>query len=102
MDAIDTSPADDDRRGPDAVIHREILRIALLMVIAVIGFLVTRAVAENNRAVTARDAEAWYARGQRLMAAGRTDEAVGSLRRAVVRNRYEPKYVFALAQALEQ
>jgi Flp pilus assembly protein TadD len=72
------------------------------MLIAVVAFFVTRAVATNNREMTFRDAEAWYERGQRLMSAGRLDEAISSLRRASVRNRYERKYALTLAKALER
>jgi tetratricopeptide (TPR) repeat protein len=89
-------------RGADALIHREILQIGALMVIAVIGFFLTRAGAANSRDVTLRDAEAWYERGQGLMAAGQVDEAITSLRRASVRNRYERKYALALARALSR
>lgn len=86
--------------GPDALIHREILQITVLILVAIAGFFVTRAVAANNRDMTFRDAEAWYARGQQLMNAGRVEDAIASLRRASVRNRYERKYALALARAL--
>ena len=102
---MSTSNADrgaDARHGPDAFIHREILQIGVLMLIAIVAFFVTRAVAANNRETTLRDAEAWYQRGQRLMSAGRLEEAISSLRRASVRNRYERKYALALANALER
>jgi tetratricopeptide (TPR) repeat protein len=89
-------------RGSDALIHHEILQIGVLMLIAIVSFLVTRAVAANNREQTFRDAEAWYARGQQLMAEGRVGDAITSLRRAAVRNRYERKYALALARALSQ
>ena len=93
---------DNDRRVPDAFIHREIPQIGVLIAIAIVAFLVTRAVAANNREMTFRDAEAWYERGQRLMSAGRLEDAISSLRRASVRNRYERKYALALANALER
>jgi Flp pilus assembly protein TadD len=98
----EASRDDDDTRGADALIHREVLQIGVLMLIAVVSFFVTRAVAANNREQTFRDAEAWYARGQQLMAEGRIEDAVASLRRASVRNRYERKYALALARALSQ
>src|SRR5262245_45812883 len=98
----DASRDDDDGRGADALIHREVLQIGVLMLIAVVSFFVTRAVAANNREQTFRDAEAWYARGHQLMAEGRIEDAVASLRRASVRNRYERKYALALARALSQ
>jgi len=85
-----------------SVVHRENVQIAVLIVIAIAGFFVTRAVAASNRAATLRDAEAWYDQGQRLMDAGRVEEATASFRRASARNRYEPKYPLALAKALER
>jgi tetratricopeptide (TPR) repeat protein len=91
-----------DHPGRDAVVHREIFQLAVLIAIAVVGFFVTRAVAENNRQVTIRDAEALYERGQRLIAAGRVGEAIAPLRRASVRDRDERKYALALAKALER
>jgi tetratricopeptide (TPR) repeat protein len=93
-------PAADEDIAADRAIHREILQIGLLVSISVLGFFVTRAVAINNRDVTYRNAEAWYQRGQEQMAAGRLPEAIESLRRAAVRNRYDRRYVLALAQAL--
>jgi Flp pilus assembly protein TadD len=102
MDTSDTNSADNDHGVRDALIHREILQIGVLILIAVVGFFLTRAVAANNRDMTHRDAEAWYQRGQELMGAGRVEEAVSSLRRATVRNRHERRYALALAQALQE
>jgi tetratricopeptide (TPR) repeat protein len=96
----DASRGADDDPGADALIHREILQIGVLMLIAVVSFFVTRAVAANNRDQTFRDAETWYQQGQRLLSAGRVDDGITSLRRASVRNRYERKYALALAKAL--
>ncbi len=84
----------------ETLIHREILQIAALMLVAIVGFFLTRAVAASNRDMTFRDAEAWFDRGQQQMMAGRLDDAIESLRRAAVRNRYERRYALALAQAL--
>jgi Flp pilus assembly protein TadD len=102
VETNDSSRDADDGRGPDALIHRDILQIGVLMLVAVVGFFLTRAVAANNREQTFRDAEAWYEQGQQLMAAGRVEDAIASLRRASVRNRYERKYALALAKALSQ
>src|SRR5690349_4578909 len=101
LESKDTGRAPGDDRS-DALIHREILQIGVLMLIAVVSFFVTRAVAANNREQTFRDAEAWYGHGQQLLAAGRVEEAIASLRRASVRNRYERKYALALARALSE
>jgi tetratricopeptide (TPR) repeat protein len=98
----DVSREDNDRRGTEALIHREILQIGVLMLIAVVGFFVTRAVAANNREQTSRDAESWYARGQQLLAEGRVEDAIASLRRASARNRSERKYELTLAGALSR
>ena len=76
------------------------LQLAALVVVAIAAFFVTRAIAANSRDMTLRDAEAWYDRGEQLIAAGRLDDAVESLRRASVRNRYERRYALALARAL--
>lgn len=100
MDTSDTKRVGDDHRGRDRLVHREILQIGALVLIAVAGFFVTRAVAANNRDVTLRDAEAWYEHGQQLMSTGQVDEAVASLRRAAARNRDDRKYTLALAKAL--
>jgi len=97
-----TRPVDGGRPGRASLIHREILQIAVLMLVAVAAFFITRAVAANNREMTVRDAEAWYARGQQLISAGRVEDAIASFRRASVRDRFERKYTLALATALER
>ena len=102
MGTSNSNRADDAHRDQDAFVHREIVQIGVLMLIAAVAFCATRAVAANSRETTFRDAETWYERGQRLMSAGRLDEAISSLRRASVRNRYERKYALTLAKALER
>jgi tetratricopeptide (TPR) repeat protein len=47
-----------------------------------------------------RDAAEWYRRGRAAIAAGKLDDAIEALRRAVVRNRTDKTYVLALARAL--
>jgi tetratricopeptide (TPR) repeat protein len=101
MDTNETIRVGVSYRGRDDLIHREILQIGVLILIAVVGFFITRAVAADNRDVSFRDAEAWYEHGQQLMSVGRVEEAIASLRRASVRNRSERKYVLALASAFE-
>jgi Flp pilus assembly protein TadD len=86
----------------DKAIHREMLQLGMLVVIAILGFFFTRSVASSNRATTFRDAEAWFERGEQLLAAGRMDEAIESLRRASVRNRFDRRYALGLAHALAQ
>ena len=95
-------PADDS--GSDvqrsALIHREMLQLGVLILVAVAAFFVTRAVAASNRDMSLRDAAEWYRRGQQQIDAGAFDDAVDSFRRATVRNRTDKRYVLALARAL--
>jgi tetratricopeptide (TPR) repeat protein len=90
----------DDADRTAAFIHRELLQLVALFVVAIATFFVTRALAANNRAMSLRDGKEWYQRGQRAAAAGRLDEAVDALRRAAVRDRTDKNYVLALARAL--
>jgi tetratricopeptide (TPR) repeat protein len=82
-----------------SLIHREILLLVALIVMAVAAFFLTRAVAASNRRISLQDGAEWYRRGQQQLAAGRVDDAIGSFRRATVRNRDEKRYVLALAHA---
>ena len=90
----------DDARNRSRLIHREILQLAGLIVVAIAAFFLTRAVAASNRQMTLDDAEEWYRRGQQEIARGAVDDGVDAFRRATVRNRQERRYVLALAQAL--
>ena len=92
--------AADDVRERSALIHREILQVGVLLIVAVAAFFVTRAVAASNRDMSLRDAAEWYRRGQQQIEAGELDDAIDSFRRATVRDRDEKRYVLALAQAL--
>lgn len=83
-----------------ALVHREVIQLVLLIVVAVAAFWVTRAVAASNRGMSLSDAAAWFERGQREMSAGHLDLAVDALRRATVRNRTDRRYLLALAHAL--
>lgn len=82
-----------------AFIHREIFQIGALVLAAIAAFLLTRAVAANNRGMSLRDAAEWYRRGQEAIEAGRVDDAIDALRRATVRDRNDKRYVFTLAHA---
>jgi tetratricopeptide (TPR) repeat protein len=93
-----TFASDSEERS--ALIHRETFQLSALVALAVAAFLVTRAVAANNRDMSLRDAAEWFRRGQEAMQSGRVDDAIDSLRRATVRNRNEKSYVLALAHAL--
>jgi tetratricopeptide (TPR) repeat protein len=78
-----------------------VLLVALVFV-AVAAFFATRAVAMNNRELSARNAEEWYHQGTRLVSEGRLDEAIDAFRRATVHNRTNRAYQMALAQALRK
>jgi tetratricopeptide (TPR) repeat protein len=83
-----------------ALIHREIVQLGVLILVALGAFLLTRAIAASNHEMSLRDAAEWYRRGQQAMAAGRLDDAIDSLRRATMRDRSDTRYVLVLAQAL--
>ena len=82
------------------LIHRDILRLGALVIVAVAAFVGTRAVALNNRQMSARDAAEWYARGERQLASGAVQPAIVSLRRATAKQRGNTRYVLELARAL--
>ena len=95
-----TDPAATRNDARARLIHREIVQLLQLGVLAVAAFFVTRALAESNRDTTRRNGAEWYERGTQLLAGGEAERAVTAFRRAVVTNRQEPKYVLALAGAL--
>ncbi|MCU1383473.1 MAG: Chloride channel protein [Acidobacteria bacterium] len=97
---VDTGGSSGDIDPRAAVIHREILQLVALIVLAIAAFLVTRALAVSNREMSRRDAAEWFRRSQQALESGRTDEAIESLRRATVRDRANRRYTFALAVAL--
>jgi tetratricopeptide (TPR) repeat protein len=98
--AVSSQPPSADAAERAAVVHRETIQLGLLVVIAIGLFLLTRAVAASNRALTVSNAAQWYARGEELLRTGHIDEAIAAFRRATVRNRDDRTYVLALARAL--
>jgi tetratricopeptide (TPR) repeat protein len=76
------------------------LQLIVLSALVIATFFGTRALAATNRALTRRDAAAWYRRGQNELAAGSIAAAIEAFRRASVRNRSERQYTLALAHAL--
>ena len=91
-----------DREGLFTFVHREIVALIVLGVVAIVGFMFTRAAAEGNRALRLRDAAVWYGAGEDHLAAGRTDLAIRALRRATAINRDDRRYRLALAGALAE
>jgi tetratricopeptide (TPR) repeat protein len=91
-------PAGDQR--PAGLIHREIILLAFLIGIAVVGFFATRAIAAGNQRMRLRDAQAWYDLGRRDLGAGHTGDGVAKLRRAVSKSPQDRRYLLTLAAAL--
>jgi tetratricopeptide (TPR) repeat protein len=90
--------------GPvtERLIHRQLVRLTLLVLTLIASFFATRAVAENTRAVRRRDAVTWYREGEAVLSRGQPAEAVDRLRRAVTRDPRRVAYSLALANALTQ
>ena len=91
-------PSDAEDRA--SLIHREILQLGVLIVVAVAAFLVTRAVAESNRDTSLRDAAEWYRRGQQQIEAGRLTTPSTRFVARPCRDRNDKRYALALAHAL--
>ena len=91
-----------DREVAFRFVHREIVALVVLGVVTVLGFVLTRAAAERNRALRLRDAAVWYGAGEDHLVAGRTDLAIRALRRATAINRDDRPYRIALAGALAE
>jgi thioredoxin-like negative regulator of GroEL len=92
-------------QGPEAaeraaLIHREVTRLGVLILVAVAAFFLTRAIAANNRDLNLRHAAEWYGRGQASMQAGDLGGAIDAFRHATVRSRNNTTYQLALARAL--
>jgi tetratricopeptide (TPR) repeat protein len=82
------------------LIHREVVQLILLVLIAIGAFILTRSVAAASRDLNRRDAAAWFVDGERQLGEGRLADAVASLRRATVKDRSDQRYVLALARTL--
>src|SRR6185295_12864641 len=101
MSGVQTSPRRDGGvEERSAFIHQEIVKLSLLVVLAIVAFFVTRAIAENNRTTMRRDAAEWYGRGQRALSSGDAASAVDAFRRASVMKRGDRQYELALARSL--
>ena len=81
-------------------LRREIFQIAALIIVALVAFFATRAVAAHSRRTSIADAAEWYA-AERELAAGNSGAAVDAFQRATSKNRGERAYRLALAHALE-
>lgn len=83
------------------MVHRETVRLVVLTGVAGLVFLGTRALAERARQLELEDASRWHALGQQLLTTSPGDAAT-AFRRAVLKHRGEPRYVLALADALDR
>jgi tetratricopeptide (TPR) repeat protein len=81
-------------------VQREIVLLAVLVVVALGVFQITRYAANREKRATILDAAAWYEIGLRELHNGRVDDAVSSLRHAATRDRDNRVYRTALARAL--
>ncbi len=78
----------------------ELPKLALLAAVAVAAFVATGSVATHQQAQDMTDAQVLTARGERALRAGRVDDAVADLRRAVAKDRDTPATALTLARAL--
>jgi tetratricopeptide (TPR) repeat protein len=91
---------DPDRYWPLGLVQREVVLVVVLAAAAVVLFGATRSLAEWTEATAAETAATWFERGQALVEAGKLDEGIVALRRAVARERLDADYVLALVRAL--
>jgi tetratricopeptide (TPR) repeat protein len=81
-------------------VRREIVALIVLSLVTAVGFALTRSAASAVHALRLRDAAAWYTAGERQLARGQSDAAVGTLRRAAAIDHDNRRYQLALATAL--
>jgi len=98
-------PADDTSSQPPRfstlpLFQREVALVLVLCVVSAGLFAATRSMATWQRANQVRDAARWYQRGTRALDAGRLEDGIANLRRAVGGDRGNPIYALALARAL--
>jgi tetratricopeptide (TPR) repeat protein len=74
--------------------------LGILGAVAAALFLVTRAIAEANRAMRVREAAVWFEQGRRHLVAGRASDAIAALRRATAIDPDQRSYRLVLADAL--
>lgn len=92
----------DVRSAFDRIIRREARIFAALCAIALAGFIGTRSLAAHNRRTAQADAARWNAVGASDLAQGRAADAVEAFRKAVLIDRDNRPYRFALADALRR
>jgi tetratricopeptide (TPR) repeat protein len=83
------------------LIRREIILLILLLALAVIAYLGTRALANSNRSLKEKIAATWFREGQRELRQGRANDAVAAFRKAAVNDYTSRVYLLSLATALQ-
>ena len=83
-------------------VHREIIVLIILCGAAIVGFLVTKAVASAAHDQRLSDAATWHARGEAALAEGRLDDALTALGRARALDRDRDVHHLSFASALAQ
>lgn len=82
------------------LVQREVALFAILCVIAVGLFFLTRSLAGWSRQITRNNAAMWYDRGQAAVRDGNVPAALAAFRRAVSEDRNVVSYQLALARTL--
>jgi len=82
------------------IVQRELGLVILLSAITIPLFVFTRSMAAHNRARSIEIANIWYQRGQHLLRAGNTQQAIDSFRNATTNDHDNSNYTLALSTAL--
>jgi tetratricopeptide (TPR) repeat protein len=82
------------------IVHRDVLLLVLVSLLATGIFLFTRAMAAKERELDARVAAYWFRAGEGQLRNRELEKAVESFRKATSRDRDNQGYVLALANAL--
>lgn len=96
----DNDPGQADAPPLLRFVHREMVLVSTLIVVAAVGFVATKAAADGVETLRLRDAAAWHARGVEALQGGRTAEAIAALRRAATLAPLDDRFQLALAQSL--
>jgi tetratricopeptide (TPR) repeat protein len=89
------------KHEPFRIVHRDLVLLLMLSLVAVGGFLFTRFIAAQDKRAEDRVGEIWYQQGEELVAAQQYEAAIDSFRKARARDRDKKEYVLALASALQ-
>jgi tetratricopeptide (TPR) repeat protein len=81
-------------------IHKDIVLLVLLSLLAVGLFLAAKAMATSEKRMEERVAGIWYLRGSSQLSSGNVESAIDSFRRAITGDRANRKFTLALANAL--